>query len=492
MTMLTVKQPTHYGYKSVHDLPTPPSTSRPSPPLAYQDHPSSHKLLPSIPRSHSPPGQPMSAHHRGLPPPAAMTLPPQPSHSSSAPPPPPPPAPQSIGQAPSSTHSHVMSQLPGPPPQWHGAEESMRSWLAAKTEEERRRQEEEKTRQESLRLEQRRIEADMLRTSLNGGIPPPIVPLVFAGMGGGVPPAALEWAQQFLAQQNQQPQHPQLLPSQGPLSPDHRRDSHSQYAGQYSGVPSTPSSAPGPNGFFKYPGSPQRGRATTLSSTGSVSRPLGSSNLPSLNTNVPHSGPPGSSTLQSHHQQQHHHHHPAAQSVQVQQETQPSPSIYFHHWHPPTSQAGGGSTQPATPSGESPRNKRKATSPQQAPPPPSQHRLRSPPFHGGSTLGNPPPGRRRGHSRQHSDLSSSYRPSGRGRRDSYGTPRGKSPQVASFGTSPEHGESTYGQQQQQARSVGGHSVSSLLSEEPSRSAQYGSTSSEAYQGQGEERRRPPL
>ncbi|EQB45913.1 hypothetical protein CGLO_15136 [Colletotrichum gloeosporioides Cg-14] len=91
--MLTVKQPTHYGYKSVHDLPTPPSTSRPSPPLSYQDHPS-HKLLPSIPRSHSPPGQPMSTHHRGLPPPAAMTLPPQPPHSTAAPPPPPPPAPQ--------------------------------------------------------------------------------------------------------------------------------------------------------------------------------------------------------------------------------------------------------------------------------------------------------------------------------------------------------------------------------------------------------------
>ncbi|KAJ0336167.1 hypothetical protein COL154_012014 [Colletotrichum chrysophilum] len=92
-----------------------------------------------------------------------------------------------------------MGQLPGPPPQWQGAEDSMRSWLAAKTEEERRRQEEEKTRQESLRLEQRRIEADMLRTSLSGGIPPPIVPLVFAGMGGGVlPPAAMEWAQQFL------------------------------------------------------------------------------------------------------------------------------------------------------------------------------------------------------------------------------------------------------------------------------------------------------
>ncbi|KAK2064589.1 hypothetical protein LY76DRAFT_631845 [Colletotrichum caudatum] len=481
MTMLTVKQPTHYGYKSVHDLPTPPSTSRPSPPLAYQDHPS-NKLLPSIPRSHSPPGQPMSAHHRGLPPPAAMNLP-QPSHSSSAPPPPPPPAPQSIGQAPS-TYSHNMGQLPGPPPQWHGAEESMRSWLAAKTEEERRRQEEEKTRQESLRLEQRRIEADMLRTSLNGGIPPPIVPLVFAGMGGGVPPAALEWAQQFLAQQGQQTQHPQLLPSQGPLSPDHRRDSHSQPYGQYSGIPSTPSSAPGSHGFAGYPGSPQRGRATTLSSTSSISRPHGSSNLPNLNTNVPHSGLPGSSTLQSQQQQQ----HSVAQPAQTQQEAQPSPSIYFHHWHPPTSQAGGGSTQPATPSGESPGNKRKATGPQQAPPPPSQQRLRSPPFHGGSTLGNPPPGRRRGHSRQYSDFSS-YRPTGRGRGESFGM--SQTAQATSFGTSAEHNEPTAGQQQQ-AKGVGGHSVSSLLSEEPSPAAQYGSAPSNAYQDQGEERRRSPL
>ncbi|TEA12037.1 hypothetical protein C8034_v006790 [Colletotrichum sidae] len=354
--MLTVKQPTHYGYKSVHDLPTPPSTSRPSPPLSYQDH-TSHKLLPTIPRSRSPPGQPMSAHHRGLPPPAAMTLPPQPPHSTTAPPPPPPPPAnqQPMSQAPP-THSHVMGQLPGPPPQWQGAEDSMRSWLAAKTEEERRRQEEEKTRQESLRLEQRRIEADMLRTSLNGGIPPPIVPLVFAGMGGGVlPPAALEWAQQFLNSHGQ-PQHPQLLPSQGPLSPDHRRDSQSQPYAQYAGVPSTPSSAPGPQGFSAYPSSPgPRGRATTLSSTGSVSRPLGSSNLPSLNTNVQQAGPQGPSALQSHQ-------HQSGQPAHAQQEAQPSPSIYFHHWHPPTSQAGGGSTQPATPSGASSKTKRKRES----------------------------------------------------------------------------------------------------------------------------------
>ncbi|KAI8271613.1 hypothetical protein K4K61_000453 [Colletotrichum sp. SAR11_59] len=136
-----------------------------------------------------------------------------------------------------------MGQLPGPPPQWQGAEDSMRSWLAAKTEEERRRQEEEKTRQESLRLEQRRIEADMLRTSLSGGIPPPIVPLVFAGMGGGVlPPAALEWAQQFLnphAQSAAAQQEPQPSPS---IYFHHWHPPTSQ-AGGGSTQPATPSGA---------------------------------------------------------------------------------------------------------------------------------------------------------------------------------------------------------------------------------------------------------
>ncbi|CRK34556.1 hypothetical protein BN1708_006391 [Verticillium longisporum] len=178
--MLTAKQPVHYGYKSVHDLPTPPSTSRLSPPLAYQE--AARKRLPSIPGSHSPPDQQlMSAPHRGLPMPAAMTLPPQQSHAGSASGPPPPPLPpasqpglsSSISSSSAHAHHHL-GQLPGPPPQWQGAEESMRSWLTAKAEEDRRKQEEERTKQESLRLEQRRIEADMLRTSLQGGIPPPI------------------------------------------------------------------------------------------------------------------------------------------------------------------------------------------------------------------------------------------------------------------------------------------------------------------------------
>lgn len=68
--------------------------------------------------------------------------------------------------------------MPAPPAQWQGQEESMRNWLLAKAEEDKRKQEEERTRQETLRLEQRKIEQAMLRESLQGGIPPQMVPMV--------------------------------------------------------------------------------------------------------------------------------------------------------------------------------------------------------------------------------------------------------------------------------------------------------------------------
>ncbi|KAK3905372.1 hypothetical protein C8A05DRAFT_12805 [Staphylotrichum tortipilum] len=310
----------------------------------------------------------------------------------------------------------------------------MKAWLAAKAEEDKRRQEEERTRQESYRLEQRRMEHEILRTSLQGGIPPPLVPVVFAGMGGGaLSPAALEWAQQLIMSQSTQQHPPALLPA-GAVSSEHqRRDSQAQAYGQYTvsaGVPSTPGSAQGPpSGYISgYPGSPTRQRG--LSMPGAMAgRPLigGGSNLPNLNTTSVPSGPGGSSGTA--------HQAGLAQSQQQtqqqqQQEAQASPSIYFHHWQPPTSQAGGRSSaeQPATPSvGESPR-KRKAPGPQQPAPPPTTHRQRSPPFSHSTGLSNPPPGRRRGHSRQRSDVGSAYRPGGgRARGDSLGPGREMSP-----------------------------------------------------------------
>ncbi|KAK0651250.1 hypothetical protein B0T16DRAFT_321704 [Cercophora newfieldiana] len=504
--MLTINKPVQYGYRSVHDLPTPPSTSRPSPPLIYQDSGHNKPSLAFAPAG-SPHIQPMSASHRSLPPPVAMTSvqPPPGSGPSSQPPP--------VGQAPPpppASQLQSYGQLPPAPPWQH--EESMRTWLLAKTEEEKRKQEEEKTRQESFRLEQRRMEHDILRTSLAGGIPPPMVPVVFAGMGGGVlPQAALEWMQQYFAQsQQQQQQHPPALMPPGPIMPEHqRRDSQSQAYPHYSssGVPSTPGSAQGPPYSSAYPGSPTRPRGQSMPGPLGGRPPQGNtSNLPAINTNVP-PGQAGVASGTSHpgvSQQQ------PLQQQQQREEAQPSPSIYFHHWQPPTSQGGGGgggggrgsTDQPGTPSaiGESPR-KRKAPGPQQpAPPPSSSQRFRSPPFSHSTGLSNPPPGRRRGHSRQRSDLGS-YRARGRGA-EGFTSQREASPMPphplgmggGGGGFLREAGESSSSQQQQQQQQQqqhhhqqqqhqppqqpqqqqqgpplgrsGAHSVSSLLSDNP--------------------------
>ncbi|KAK4143001.1 uncharacterized protein C8A04DRAFT_12786 [Dichotomopilus funicola] len=350
----------------------------------------------------------------------------------------------------------------------------MRVWLTAKAEEDRRRQEEERTRQESYRLEQRRMEHEILRTSLQGGIPPPLVPVVFAGMGGGaLSPAAVDWAQQFMALHTPQQHPPALLPpSAVPSSDQQRQDSQTQGYGQYpvsgGGVPSTPSSAQGPPSAYMpgYPGSPTRPRTQSVPG-GAGGRPLAGAGgqLPNLNTNVPGGG-------SSHQPQQ-------SQS----QEAQASPSIYFHHWQPPATQAGGrgGSDQPAAPSvGESPRKRKAPGSQQPQPPPSSSNRHRSPPFLQSTGLSNPPPGRRRAHSRQRSDLSS-YRPGPlRGRAESLGPGRELSPMPTSGANSTrDSGESSQAAQHQAqapqfapslaqvpSGRTGAHSVSSLLSDDP--------------------------
>jgi hypothetical protein len=394
--MLTVKQPPTYGYKSIHDLPTPPSTSRPSPPLAYQQEPI-QSPLPAIPRSHSPSYQSMSAPHRGLPPPAAMTLPPQPSQIAPGPsshhsqhPPPPPSIPQVHSQS-----QHPWSTLPAPPQQWQGAEESMRNWLQARTEEEKTRQEEERTRQETLRLEQRKIEMDILRASLGGGIPPPMVPLVFAGMGtGGVlPQAALEWAQQYM--QSSQAHHSQhaAAPSVA-LAAEAQRDVPASAHGQYPGPPALPASTPSSAGYAPYSGSPTRPRGQTL--PGATPRPiLGTSSVSSLGGSVPQSSQGSTTNVPPHAS------HTQTQPPPAQQES--SPSIYFHHWQPPTSQAGASVNRPGSPSGEIPK-KRKVLGPQ---PPGSafgeQQRFRSPPpSHHGAPAESP---QQKGHKRQRSEVS---------------------------------------------------------------------------------------
>lgn len=350
--LLTLKQSAHHGFKSFHDYspPTPPSSSRFSPSLT-----NAGPSFPSLPPATQSTTKPMSTPHRGLPLPAAMTLP-QPTQ----------PAP-TIGQ---SSFNQPPVQLPAPPQQWQGSEEPMRNWLQAKAEEDKRRQEEEKTRQESLRLEQRKVEQDMLRTSLNGGIPPHMIPIVFAGMGGANPNlvnTSLEWAQHYMAQahqlqqqqlqqqQQQQQQHQQQAIGSHPhSSPELRRESRqiSQIFGASqhpippplpsTPIPSTPI-GPGsqqPAGFLpSYQMSPGRSRGQ-LPGPATLSRPPPSSELPRLNTgemhiHQPSQGPPGQSS------------HPLQQSQSANPSQQESP-IYFHHWQPPSTS---GANQPSTPSG---------------------------------------------------------------------------------------------------------------------------------------------
>lgn len=300
----------------------------------------------------------MSAPHRGLPPPAAMSLPHQqplvshpPSHIPSHQPPPLHHGQQSstVQPPPSvSSHHHRDSwgsaptgpaPLPPPPQHWSSnSDESMRHWLQTRAEEEKTRQEEEKTRQEGLRLEQRKIEMDMLQSSLSGGIPPPMIPLVFAGMANG----ALEWAQQFMASQSQ---YPQLPPSTRQRSPEAQREVLSQNPVQYhtSNAPAQVSSS-----YASYGASPTRARGQTVA--GVMSRPGAGSNISSAGSTTPQSGPglqPSTSTLGPFQP-----HQPGSGQSLTQHDS--NSSIYFHHWQPPMTQAGQASsalTRPNSPPG---------------------------------------------------------------------------------------------------------------------------------------------
>ena len=321
--------PMQNDIKPPHDYSTfKPAPSRYSPP-------ESPRNLPSMFEDR------MSNPHRGLPIPPGLNLPPPDRGSSTAP---------------------TLGHLPAPPAQWAGQDDSMRSWLHAKAEEDRRKQEEERTRQEGLRLDQRRIEERMLRDSLQGGIPPPMVPLIFAGIGGGnLPSHTLEWAQQYLAslsiqnqqqqqqiqQQHQQLQAQQQQPSVPPpqQSPDMRRDNRmippNPYGPQQTAQPTQ--------------SSPQ---VPSQSSSQSQIRPLPSSAQPQppppqtlsrLNTTdfVPSTAaarPPMHPLQQS-------------QSSSDQQTTSGAnsaggPGLFFHHWTPPNPN-NPSSIQPPTPSGKS-------------------------------------------------------------------------------------------------------------------------------------------
>ena len=352
--LLTLKPPPppplQNGYSNPHAYSPPQSLSSVS---QLSTSTGASASLPSL--SDSRPRR-MSTPHRGLPPPLGMTFP-TPDRAN-----------PSLGQS---------MQLPPPPPNaWQGTEESMRNWLQAKAEEDRRKQEEERTRQEGLRLEQRKIEQTMLRESLQGGVPPYMVPMVFAGMGGGnLANASLEWTQHYMAQislqqhQQQQQQQIQNLPPPQHSSPDLRRDSRlisgpqpNPYATQQPPALIQPPSMPPsqqsqsqaiPNSSFtsSYQNVTQDRLRSQQPSTLPTAPPTSAPRLPPtqptlsrLNTGEMQIQPPPQGGLQLPSQ------HPLQQTQSAQQQDQQatSPSIYFHHWVPPNSQK-----DPQTPSTKS-------------------------------------------------------------------------------------------------------------------------------------------
>lgn len=327
--LLTLSQPSRndFSLRSSHDFSRPP----PYPSHHYSPKPSPNPQLPA-----TEPIAPMSTSHRGLPPPAAMTLP-----DPGRPPPPPP-----------QLHSQPLGAMPAPPNQWQGAEDSMRNWLNTKAEEERRKQEEERTRQETLRLEQRRVEQSMLRESMQGGVPPQMIPMIFAGIGGSnLVNASLEWLQQYAAQLQATQQQLQGLD----VSPEARRERESRMINNpppqsHYGPAQTSQTAPVPppplaqhqTTFPAYttssaPLSPQSRSRNLHGAPTSAPRSAAHSALPRLTTNEMSVHPPQQTAAPG-----------SAHPVHQNEQPSSSPSIYFHHWVPPSQDS---KPNPPTPSG---------------------------------------------------------------------------------------------------------------------------------------------
>ena len=309
-------------------------------------HDSSNRAVSSVDRASSTHSltDEMSGHHRGLPPPAAMTLP-DPTRSTGG----------------SSGAREYAPHLLPPPSQSQVPEDSMREWLIAKSEEDKRKQEE-------LRLEQRKIEERMLREAYQSHVPPQLLPAMFAWIGGSpMAPQALESAQQQLVQGQQSGPpalHQQVVPGRG--SPDPRQDTRVgiQYvpvqaplAGAASGQAAPGQVLPSqsqqqtvyPSPAYQSPKSRNRSMYAAPTQYGphsAIPQSATQGALPRLTTNEPATVAPSSYSHQ-------------------QEQPSPSPSIFFHHWQPP--QQGGGKdstkTSPRNPGQDqsSPPRKRKNT-----------------------------------------------------------------------------------------------------------------------------------
>ena len=358
----------------------------------------------------------MSTQHRGLPLPSSMTLP-DPTR----------PGPSSLGQS--------LGHLPAQPSQWQGQEDSMRHWLVAKAEEDKRKQEEEKTKQEVLRLDQRRIEQSMLRESLQAGVPPAMVPMIYAGIGGAnLANVSVDWLQQYASQLQQSQQQ-----IQHQTSPEMQRES--RLIGQTPGFRSAaPQSAqarhaeqnqaqvpPLQTTFSAYQPTPQQRAPQT-----SIPRSATHTQLPRLTTNEMHVYQPPSATPGSAHPLQ------QIQTIHPDQPTS-SPSIYFHHGVPPNEskqhpqtpasrvESGSLSAHPGSHLSEhdfkeSPRKRKAQGGHQQQPPPSAGPQYTSPSFSTQSSLST----RKRAHSNASARGESGSRPVSRRETD---PPRSQRPEI---------------------------------------------------------------
>ncbi|KJY00840.1 hypothetical protein TI39_contig310g00001 [Zymoseptoria brevis] len=316
--------------------------------------------------------------HRGLPPPSAMALPELNRPRPGAP----------------------FGVMPAPPAQWQGQEDSMRNWLLAKAEEDKRKQEEERTRQETLRLEQRKIEQAMLRESLQGGVPPQMVPMIYAGIGGAnLANLGGDWLQQYAGQlqsghlqlRHESPEQARLIgpgPPPFPVAPAPPQQAHPSHHPEHH--PPPPPHQPPPPGPLQTTFSAYQPIAAHRPPPTSAPRSATHSQLPRLTTNEMYpQHPPGLAIGPVPHPSQ----------PMMQQHDQNAAGLYFHHWQPPSDPKNIGPGPPHTPASreplsaqpvpgfreaadykDSPRKRKAAGEHQSNPPPSTGPQYTSPPF----------------------------------------------------------------------------------------------------------------
>lgn len=341
---------------------------------------------------------------------------------------------------------HTLPPAPGP---WAGAE-TMQRWLEAKVEEDRRCQEEEKTRQETIKLERRKVDHAIFVDALRAGVPPHLAPLVFGGMdrpvdGKPVTPELLQYMADMTPQYSLRSHQPQAHPnaSQPATLPSLSR----QFCTPPTGEPTRKPRSTLSNTYMspvqhQLPGTKQIPSQPPVggSDTGSGGRASFVSTVSTSNNgvNLPrpmeiNSQSRSSAVFHPLHsigpQQLPSNHPPPPRGQQEPRPRRPSPSISFHHWTPPDHSqphASSNRTQedhvlPSNGSAQtypeiqgSPGRKRKSSSTHAQLPPPSSRSSVAP--EGGFRYGRQSPagsqsGQASGHgdSRRHSDVSSTPR-----------------------------------------------------------------------------------